>query len=88
LLYKPLPRYLDDLAAFVLAITVLLSHPNIDWMSLSQKKSGFPYRVIKAMASIYLECTSWVERFLFTLFGIKRLQIVPEADGESYAKQT
>ena len=57
MLYKPLPRYLDDLAAFVLAITVLLSHPIMDWMSLSQK-IWFSYRVIKAMASIYLECTS------------------------------
>jgi hypothetical protein len=41
LLYKPLPLYLDDLVAFVLAITILLSHPNMDWMSLSQKNLAF-----------------------------------------------
>jgi hypothetical protein len=37
LLYKSLPLYLDDPEAFDLAISVLLSHPNMDWMSLSQK---------------------------------------------------
>jgi hypothetical protein len=41
LLYKPLPLYLGDLAAFDPAITVRQFHPNMDCMSLSQKNQVF-----------------------------------------------